>query len=266
MKKYVKKYVVSLEKDHQRRELFFSQPDTADFEVFNAINTMVLEDEILQHRFDFSQFKQRYQRNVTKGEIGCTMSHLAIYQQIAEDPTIHQNDYVLICEDDALFAANFQQNLTALCQEITAKHVNADMILVGQSKIPHFNDRELQINYPTTFKRWQKPIGNTGYCYAYPYKNYFAGTVAYLIKKSAVTPILNALNQGKPFWLADDFILYEQQFKLDILVVRPLMVIENPTLTSNLENLRGSLDHRLWQKLLKFPFKKLLAIKRNREK
>ena len=34
------KYLISLDKDVQRRELFFAQPDTADFAVFSAINTM----------------------------------------------------------------------------------------------------------------------------------------------------------------------------------------------------------------------------------
>ena len=33
------KYLISLDKDVQRRELFFAQPDTADFAVFSAIKT-----------------------------------------------------------------------------------------------------------------------------------------------------------------------------------------------------------------------------------
>lgn len=41
------------------------------------------------------------------------------------------------------------------------------------------------------------------------------------------------------------------------------MVIENPNLTSNLEDLRGSLKNNLFKKLLKLPLKKVLAIKRN---
>ena len=255
----MKKYLISLEKDVKRRELFFSQPDTSDFEVFRAINTMALEETELQNRFNFEQFKQRYHRPVTKGEIGCTLSHLAVYKLIAEDQTISTNDYVLLCEDDALFAANFQQNLTALLQQ----NLQADIILVGQSKISTFDDVELRINYPSTFTFWQKRIENTGYTYSYPYKNYFAGTVAYLIKKSAALRFLAELETHKPYWLADDFILFGQDFNLDILVIRPLMVIENPNLTSNLEDLRGSLKNNLFKKLLKLPLKKVLAIKRN---
>lgn len=260
----MKKFLISLEKDAHRRELFFSQPDTADFEVFTAINTMNLSDEELKDKFDGEIFKKSYHRAVTKGEIGCTLSHLAVYEKIVEDENIAETDYVLVCEDDVLFAENFQQNLTALLQE----NLTADIILVGQSKILSFNDKELCINYPTTFKFAQKKIGGTAYRYAYPYKNYFAGTVAYLIKKSACRRFFLEWEEanGKAYWLADDFILFGTEllgFGLDILVVRPLMAIENPNLTSNLESLRGSLNNTMAKKLLKFPLKKILAIKRN---
>lgn len=255
----MKKYLISLEKDVQRRELFFAQPDTADFVVFNAINTMNVAQEELEARFDFAQFAQRYGRQVTKGEIGCTMSHLAVYQLIADDESIGENDYALVCEDDCLFSANFQKNLTAL----QAENLSADIILVGQSKILQFDDWELHINYPTTFRFLQKKIGDTAYRYAYPYKNYFAGTVAYLIKKSAARQFLTQAQKNKPFWLADDYILFGNAFSMDTLVVRPLMAIENPNLVSNLENLRGSLNNNWAKKLLKFPLKKGLAIKRN---
>ncbi|OOH86199.1 Lsg locus protein 4, partial [Pasteurellaceae bacterium 15-036681] len=70
-------------------------------------------------------------------------------------------------------------------------------------------------------------------------------------------------NNQLAYWLADDFILFGNEFKLDIKVIRPLMVIENPQLNSNLESIRGSISHSLWQKLLKYPLKKALAVKRN---
>lgn len=254
----MKKYLISLEKDSQRRELFFSQPNTADFAVFSAVNTMQLSDEELNRRFQIADFEQRYGRKLTKGEAGCTLSHLGVYQLIADDATIADDDYALVCEDDCLFAANFQQNLTALL----AEKPQADIVLVGQSKILRFDDIDLAINYPTTFRCWQKKIGDTPYRYAYPYKNYFAGTVAYLIKKSAVKVFLQQA-QTLPNWLADDYVLFGNQFGLKTVVVRPLMAIENPNLVSNLEAQRGSLNNNLFKKLIKFPLKKLFAIKRN---
>ena len=41
------------------------------------------------------------------------------------------------------------------------------------------------------------------------------------------------------------------------------MAIENPTLMSNLEAIRGSKSNNLAKKLLKYPLKKLFAIKKN---
>ncbi|MCW9732131.1 glycosyltransferase family 25 protein [Avibacterium sp. 20-15] len=252
----MKKFLISLDKDHQRRELFFSQPDTRDFTVFSAINTMQETPENLTALYDQEKFSQRYGRNVTKGEIGCTLSHLAVYALIAKDTSIQEDEYCLICEDDALFNQDFQYHLTALLKE----NIQADIILIGQSKIDHFNHSELEINYPTTFSFLRHRISGTGFSYSYPYRNYFAGTVAYLIKKSAVKPFLA---EEKPYWLADDYILFENKFSLDTQVIRPLLAIENPTLMSNLEAVRGSAKHYFWQKLMKYPLKKLLAIKRN---
>lgn len=255
----MKKYLISLEKDLSRRELFFSQPDTADFHIFTAINTMSADWDELNKRFNIDKFEQQYGRKTTKGEIGCTLSHLSVYQLIVQDDSIQHNDYCLVCEDDVLFATDFQKNLDALLSQ----NLNTDIVLVGQSKIPSFDDSELEINYPSTLFCLQKTIPNTPYKYSYPYRNYFAGTVAYLIKKRTACKILNQVQMGRPYWLADDFILFGNEFKLDTIIIRPLMAIENPQLVSNLEDLRGSLHNNLWKKSLKYPLKKLLAIKRN---
>ncbi|OOF44554.1 Lsg locus protein 4 [Rodentibacter trehalosifermentans] len=251
------KYLISLDKDEQRRVLFFSQPDSADFCVFSAINTMQREWEALAQQFDLARFEQHYGRKVTKGEIGCTLSHLEVYRLIVEDEALAEEDYALVCEDDALFAPHFQQNLTALLDQ----HNTAPIVLIGQSKIAQFDDMELEINYPTTlsFLRHQAK----GVAYGYPYKSYFAGTVGYLIKKSAARVFLKQLEQGKPFWLADDFLFFETQLCLANQVVRPLMVIENPQLVSNLEAIRGSQSNNLAKKLMKYPLKKMMAIQKN---
>ncbi|WGE48940.1 glycosyltransferase family 25 protein [Actinobacillus equuli] len=253
----MKKYLISLAKDSARRELFFSQPDTVDFQVFNAINTMSVEWQELAQKYDLTKFEQRYQRKATKGEVGCTFSHLGVYQQIINDESIAEQEYCLVCEDDALFNQDFQSTLDNLVRQ----DLTADIVLIGQSKILSFEDPLLEIEFPTTFKQQMKPIDNTAYRVAYPYRNYYAGTVAYLIQKSSARKFLTT--GALPFWLADDFILFEQQWGLDILVVRPLMAIENPVLTSNLEGARASQQQATFKKILKYPLKKLLAIKRN---
>lgn len=254
----MKKYLISLAKDTARRELFFQQADTRDFQVFDAINTMQKTPENLTALFDYEKFEKRYSRSVTKGEIGCTLSHLAVFKLINENHNVSENEYCLICEDDALFNKDFQYHLDCLLNQEN----QADIILIGQSKINSFNDKELELTYPSTFSFLQKKIAGSFFRSSYTYRPYFAGTVAYLIKKSAVKVFLEQ-QKNRPFWLADDYILFEKEFNLTICNIRPLMVIENPNLQSNLESLRGSQQHKLWQKIIKYPLKKLLAIKRN---
>ena len=58
-----------------------------------------------------------------------------------------ENDYALVCEDDALFNSNLSPKTIALLTE----KCDADIVLIGQSKIAEFDDVELEINYPTTF-------------------------------------------------------------------------------------------------------------------
>ena len=251
------KYLISLDKDVQRRELFFAQPDTVDFVVFSAINTMQKEWDELAEVFNPTKFEQHYGRNVTKGEIGCTLSHLAVYRQIVEDQNVMENDYALVCEDDALFNSNLSPKTIALLTE----KCDADIVLIGQSKIAEFDDVELEINYPTTFSFLRQTVGDV--TVAYPYKSYFAGTVSYIIKKSAARAFLKQLEQEKPFWLADDFLLFETKFQINNNVVRPLVAIENPQLVSNLEAIRGSKSNNLVKKLIKYPLKKILAVKKN---
>ncbi|TCP90099.1 glycosyl transferase family 25 [Cricetibacter osteomyelitidis] len=256
----MKKYLISLDKDIKRREIFFAQPDTVDFEIFRAVNMMDKTEQDFPQLFDVQGFQQRYGRAVTRGEIGCTLSHLTVYRQIQQDPTIQNDEFVLVCEDDALFAEHFAQHLNTIIQQ----NIQADIILVGQSKIATFNNVELEINYPTTFKPWQKKLGQSDYTYSLPYKNYFAGTVAYLIKKSTVDKFLNPLkNNPLPYWLADDYILFGNEFTVKTLVIRPLLCIENPILESNLSGARKDLANNLLKKVIKYPLKKLLAIKRN---
>ena len=253
----MKKYLISLARDEARREMFFSQPDTADFRLFDAVNTMEEEWEALGRKYDLARFEARYRRKPTKGELGCTFSHLGVYKSIAEDASISEEEYCLVCEDDALFNHDFQASV----EQLIAQESEADIILVGQSKIPDFDDAILEIEFPTPLIGQTVQIGDSPYHYSYPYRNYFAGTVAYLIKKSAARKL--CFTEEAPFWLADDFILFERQFGLDILVVRPLMAIENPALMSNLAAARNSLEQKLWKKIVKYPLKKFLAIKRN---
>ena len=186
------KYLISLDKDVQRRELFFAQPDTADFVVFSAINTMQKSGMNWQ-KYSIQQNLNSIMDATSQKAKLVVHKSLAVYRQIVEDQNVTENDYALVCEDDALFNSNLSPKTIALLTE----KCDADIVLIGQSKIAEFNNVELEINYPTTFSFLRQTIGDV--TVAYPYKSYFAGTVAYLIKKSAARAFLKQLEQEKPF-------------------------------------------------------------------
>lgn len=114
MKNNMKKMVISLDKDISRRALFFAQPHTEDIEIFSAINMMEKEKQETAWHFDPTLFLQHYQRWATRGEIGCVLSHLSVYQKLVEDPSITNDDYCLICEDDAQFCSDFSIQLASI--------------------------------------------------------------------------------------------------------------------------------------------------------
>lgn len=228
--KFIKKYVISLEKDSYRRELFFKQNGTEDFSLFYAVNTMGREYSELSNFFDIEKFKERYGRMPIKGEIGCTLSHLVVYKKIWEDDTIALSDYCLVCEDDALLSPDFFNTL----RDILEENLDDDLILLGESKTESFECDGIDKLYPVSSRFFSRKISD-GYYYAYPYTPYYAGTVCYLIKKSAIANLL----KSKPYWVADDYRLFDKEFGLRMVLIRPLIAIENPETQSNLEELRS---------------------------
>lgn len=223
--KSIKKYVISLEKDSYRRELFFKQSGTEDFSLFYAVNTMGREYSELSNFFDIEKFKLRYGREPVKGEIGCALSHLSVYKKIFNDDEIALNDYCLVCEDDVLFSKDFFYVLNGI---LINNQTKDDFIILGQSI-----DVAKEIDDFLSTRLFSKSIDNK-YYYAYPYMPYYAGTVCYLIKKSAIIQLL----KHKPYWVADDYKLFDKSFGLQMSLVRPLVAIENPNTQSNLQKLR----------------------------
>lgn len=248
----LKKFLISLEKDKYRRDLFFAQPYTSDVQIVQAFNSLDVSISQLTNLFDFDKFLKLYGRQPYKGEVGCCLSHISIYKKIWGDDEIALDDYVLIFEDDALLCENFFQELDQLLKT----DINEDFVILGNSKIPTFNSYLLELNTPTTLKFLRKKIPHTRKFYSYPYRPYYAGTVTYLFKKGSIEKLIS----NTPFWLADDFLFFDKFFDLKAVVVRPLMAIENPQINSNLNNSRHVIKFEKAKMIFKYPFKKCLAI------
>ncbi|WP_115073240.1 glycosyltransferase family 25 protein [Canicola haemoglobinophilus] len=232
------------------------------FNIFNAINTLNLNKEQPNSIFNINKFNDIYKRNVTMGEIGCTLSHISLYKKIFNDNNIGNDDFVLVSEDDILFSEHFWDVLSKLEKQT----INADLLVLGESKVSSFSCKKIEIKAPLSLRPLNKKVEYRNFVYGYPSHYYYAGTVCYLIKKSAIAkfPIHN--NNTLPYWLADDFSLFYKEFGIKTKMLRPIIAIENPILESNLENNRSIISprpkkyRRKIMFLLKYPFKKIIAI------
>lgn len=92
-------FIISLPKDKHRREFLGGQLQKLDmpFTVLEAVNGKALSAEELAASYDPKKAVRLFNRELSKGEIGCTLSHVSIYRKMAAEDIPH----ALVLEDDA---------------------------------------------------------------------------------------------------------------------------------------------------------------------
>lgn len=134
-------FIVNMECDHDKRAHIEAeckrQNLTAQF--IDAVNGALLTDQQLAE-----QVYRHELNHLTRGEIGCALSHQKIYREIIEKRLSH----ALILEDDALFAGNINDFMSDFSHHI-AKNKKAVYLLHKTQTI--FNNKKLIINDKYTF-------------------------------------------------------------------------------------------------------------------
>ena len=103
-----------------------------EYEFFNAIDGQELTDEyMVQKNLKVlnSWNDPSHDRKITKGEVGCTLSHYHVYQKAKE----MKHDITLVLEDDADFSNDFLESLSISINEL--KKCDWDMCYLGRKKI-----------------------------------------------------------------------------------------------------------------------------------
>jgi glycosyl transferase family 25 len=92
-------FIISLPKDKHRRDFLGGQLDKLHmpFTVLEAVNGKALSAEQLAASYDPVKAVRLFNRELSKGEIGCTLSHVSIYRKMAAEAIPH----ALVLEDDA---------------------------------------------------------------------------------------------------------------------------------------------------------------------
>lgn len=109
----IRTYVVNMEKDADKRSRILSQmaeQEGLDCHLFKAVEGRRLSDEELGEMVDFDALRSRYGNKATLPAVGCSLSHIAIYEDIANGDA----DYALVLEDDALLSPNLSEKLSGL--------------------------------------------------------------------------------------------------------------------------------------------------------
>ncbi|XP_017208065.2 procollagen galactosyltransferase 2 [Danio rerio] len=143
-------YLINLKRREDRRDRMLRSlevlgidvtlTDAVDGKAMNSTQLRTLGIEMLPG------FKDPYSdRVLTKGEIGCFLSHYNIWKKVVE----LQQQQVLVLEDDVRFETNFKSRLNTIMEDVKRSGLQWDLIYVGRKR--------LQIKHP---ERWVEGVKN----------------------------------------------------------------------------------------------------------
>ncbi|KAK3567890.1 hypothetical protein QTP86_027309 [Hemibagrus guttatus] len=145
--------------------------NAVDGKALNSSQLQVLGIEMLpSYRDPYSS------RELTKGEIGCFLSHYNIWKQVVE----RKQQQVLVLEDDVRFEPSFKSRLNTIMEDVQRTQLQWDFIYVGRKR--------LQVKNP---ERWVQGIKNL----VYPDYSYW--TLGYALSLQGAKKLLEAKPLGK---------------------------------------------------------------------
>lgn len=231
------RYVISLKSDVQRRNRFFTQADSEGFETIDAVDLRGADESRVREVFDVDRFVQRYHRKPAASEAGCTLSHLAFLQRVAANDALAEEDFALVCEDDALFTDRYRLDL--------------DQVADGAFDI-------MVLCYVRSATGWMgrvpiaprgKPLPS-GARVGTLWPNAGIGTVGYLVRKSSARALVDRLGGSAASWLADDYVFWRDT-GARVWSARPILIEDDPCADSSIQAERGPLIDALDQEALK---------------
>ncbi|HBM2949262.1 TPA: glycosyltransferase family 25 protein [Klebsiella oxytoca] len=125
-------FVISMKNDFDRRKAISDKLKRYNIQ-FEFIDAVVGKDLPLSRidSIDLSGAVARKSRNVSLGEIGCTLSHIKAYEKIIDGNI----PYCLILEDDAIFDHRLYNFVKLFSDSVYLKNENDLLVLGGQNGI-----------------------------------------------------------------------------------------------------------------------------------
>jgi GR25 family glycosyltransferase involved in LPS biosynthesis len=136
----VKIFIINLLDRPQKKEYMINQMNkyNLQYNIFNAINGSQLninslsDSNIIDHTKSFKYMN----RPMRRGEIGCALSHIFIWNSLLQDTS--NIKYYLIFEDDAILVDNFKAKLEVIMKDIENKEW--DVLYLNENCYKHFNN------------------------------------------------------------------------------------------------------------------------------
>ncbi|MDP0192376.1 glycosyltransferase family 25 protein [Glaesserella parasuis] len=223
-------YVINLNHRTDRLYNFYQHPDAKYFERMVAIDKTTIQqlDNSVGGAFLFDDryVKEMYQRDVTSGEIGCTLSHIKCWHRIANNSKLEDDDFAVVAEDDVFLCQAFAYNISKL-QTILKNHPEINLVILQRlfyENNPIYNFAEGNI----------ETINFVFYEQVQYFDN--AGSSLYLMKKKQARSIIDRLNSNKPHWLADNFSLFCEHNNIRVLSTLLGKIINGVEAESDLES------------------------------
>ena len=110
---FYKVFVISLP-SRQHNANAFSQTFAMNATIISAVvgrdvNRVDVRHDLIMDAKDINQ-----NTALTFGEVGCVLSHVKVWRRIAETPTIHTNEFVIVFEDDVCLP-NYMLTTMIIC-------------------------------------------------------------------------------------------------------------------------------------------------------
>jgi len=184
---YDKIFIIHLERERFRKENImqqFQKENITDYEFIRAVDGQ--NDNLEKYNISvIPDWVEPYSSKImTKGEIGCSLSHYNVWKRIVEE----ELNNALILEDDIVLCDHFSQNIEKKREEIS--NINYDLLYLGRT--------------PLKPETQTDPIIIPKYSY---------GTHAYILSLSGAKKLLNS-NYLQNLLPVDEFlnILYDDKY------------------------------------------------------
>ena len=206
------KVVINLERRPDRLQLFKNRCPFNDVEIMYGFDGSKLELEI-------DNYKANQLNNLSKGEIGCFISHIRCYEYMIKNNI----ENMLIFEDDCIFCDNFSEKLNNIYNEFKTHTLQDNNIFyIGGQFEPNFFTKSnncSQISDNLIKHNFYQENGDVNIRY-----NLDRTTHSYIITKSTALFLLNQFNTNinclaVDHWLIECF----NKFKYNIYSTQPLL-------------------------------------------